>query len=172
MITVNRISPRRASVRAPEWLAPLLEQAFPDATPAGAGMHWVPARACTLEQLDQLLEMAIPVDLDYPDLDRALRLARKREQLVLPSPLAPGLAPPSIPPLPRAPGLTPTPGRGELSLLELAGIQLYLDSIRAIGARLAHLDLDRIQSEILEHHERCWYRFVAKRGFASSSTLH
>lgn len=172
MITVKKLSPRRASIRAPEWLAPLLVQAIPGATPAGAGMHLVPARACVLEQLDQLVLMASPVDQAHPDLDRALRLARRHEQLglALPSPLTPGLAPPSIPALPRAPGLAPAPSRGEFTLQELVGIQQYLDGVRAIGARLANLDLDRILVEIQEHQELAWRRFDAKRGSTSATT--
>lgn len=173
MITVRKApNARRVSVRAPEWLAPLLEQAF-NSTPAGAGMSWVPATACALEQLDQLLGMAIQVDLVYPGLDRALRLARRHARLGLrvPSPLAPGLAPPSIPSLPRAPGLTPVPGRSEFTPQELAGIRLYLDGVRAIGAWLATLDLSLIEADIQEHQEQAWCHFRAKRGFVSETIL-
>ncbi|PBK48358.1 hypothetical protein C6383_27185 [Pseudomonas syringae pv. actinidiae] len=164
-LTKNR-GARKVSVRHPEWLAPLLGQAFPTAKPAGACMHWVPARACVLEQLDQLVEMATAVDQEYPDLDRALRLARRREQLALPGacPLTPGSARPSIPALPKAPGLAPEAGRGEFTLQELAGIQQYLDGIRAIGIRLANLDPDQVQLDVHQLQEQAYLRFIAQRG--------
>lgn len=173
MITIRRNrGARKVSVRHPEWLAPLLDKAFPESKPAGAGMHWVPARACLLEQLDQLVEMATAVDQEYPDLDRALRLARRREQLALPGacPLTPGLARPSIPALPKAPGLAPEPGRGEFSLQELAGIQQYLDGIRAIGIRLANLDPAQLQVDVHQLQQQAYLRFIAQR--ASTQTQH
>ncbi|RJX47810.1 hypothetical protein C6380_27295 [Pseudomonas syringae pv. actinidiae] len=119
-----------------------------------------------LEQLDQLVEMATAVDQEYPDLDRALRLARRREQLALPGacPLTPGSARPSIPALPKAPGLAPEAGRGEFTLQELAGIQQYLDGIRAIGIRLANLDPDQVQLDVHQLQEQAYLRFIAQRG--------